>query len=146
MKLNYKIVSHNLKERNIVVRYYTDLLSEKELSVLPNESNNNPVRCRTDLSLSIAIPEPSEIQLHKFIIRNAPRQALKNLEITKMGPEKSGIDLSLKNTEAMIGKVFSKTEEEIELMLSNPVANLTTQQTISLLKEINVKTSNTANT
>lgn len=143
MKIYYKIISHNLKERNIVVRYYTDLITEKELSVLPNESNTNPVKCRTDLSLTIPIPEPSEIKLHKFIIRNAPRQALKDLEIIKLGPVKSGVDLSLNNTESMIGKVFSKTEEEIELILSNPVVNLTPEQTISLLKEINVKTSNT---
>lgn len=136
MKVYYKIISHNLKERNIVVRYYTDLISEKELSVLPNESNNNPVKCRTDLSLTIPIPEPSEIRLHKLIIRNAPRQALKDLETIKLGPVKSGVDLSLTNTESMIGKVFSKTEEEIDLMLTNHVDNFTPEQIIPLIKEI----------
>ena len=149
MKLYYKIISHNLAERNIVVRYYTDVITEKELSVIPNESNNNPVRCRSDISLNVPIPEPTLIGLHKLILRNAPRQALKDLENIKLGTEVTGIDLSLKNTETLLDKLFAKTEEEMDLLLSlskpsgNNASILTPQQTSKFLQAVNEPGANT---
>lgn len=72
MQINYRILSADESECSIVVRYWTDLLSEKDLSIDPKEPNDVPLRCRTDYNLNIWDASLSEDQIHDFILSNAP--------------------------------------------------------------------------
>ena len=84
MNLKYKVIEVWPDSHTIVVRYYTDKLSEIELTSFPDlKEDGTPVRCRTDVSISVPIPEPTAEQLEKLIISNAPIDGLKTLEMIK---------------------------------------------------------------
>jgi hypothetical protein len=84
MILKYKVVEVWPNDHLIVVRYYTDKLSEMELMSFPDlKEDGTPVRCRTDVSISVPIPEPTAEELEKLIISNAPIDGLKTLEMIK---------------------------------------------------------------
>lgn len=73
MHLKYKIVEVWPNDHTIVVRYYSDTLPESELMSAPGlREDGTPIRCRTDVSLSIPVPEPSEEELKKIILFNCP--------------------------------------------------------------------------
>lgn len=72
MQINYRILSVDEGERTMVVRYWTDRLSERALSILPDETGDTPARCRTDYNLSIADPAMSADQIHDYIVASAP--------------------------------------------------------------------------
>jgi hypothetical protein len=72
MQINYRILSVDESEGTIVVRYWTDILSERALSVLPDEQSNVPARCRTDYNLVIPDPAMTPEQIHDFAVSNAP--------------------------------------------------------------------------
>lgn len=84
MILKYKVIEVWPNDHLIVVRYYTDKLSENELASWSElKEDGTPVRCRTDVSISVPIPEPTEQELEKIIIANAPINGLKTLEMIK---------------------------------------------------------------
>ena len=60
MKISYKILSVNQNDASIVVRYFTDFLSEQELAG------------RTDYNLTLWNLNMSENELHDYILTNAP--------------------------------------------------------------------------
>jgi hypothetical protein len=123
MNLYYRIIEHDEKDRTIVVRYHTDDLTEQELASSPDlREDGTPVRCRSDVALTIPIPEPSELGLHKMILRAAPKKALENLEIVKQNDTEL---LKLENLNKILNKRFKKTDEEYELLttVGGPRAN-----------------------
>lgn len=123
MNLYYKIVDFDEELRSIVVRYYTGLIEEDELkSDDSKRPDGTPLRCRTDIAINIPIPEPSVLGIHKLILRSAPIQALKDLELMKTGTE---VELSTTNTQTLLNNLYSKSEEDITflLSLSRPTGN-----------------------
>lgn len=123
MIIKYKIVELYENDRTMVVRYYTDVLSEKDLESVPNPDDpSKPIRCKSDVSLSIPLPEPTSVELEKLILRNAPIAGLEVLEKIKTQPELS----TLITTSSLLNVEVSKTKEELisiiqtsEVKLSN---------------------------
>lgn len=111
MKIHYKIVEVWPDDHLIVARYWTDLISEKDLSLdLNMKDDGTPWRCRTDVSISLQIPAPKGEELETIILRNAPVEFLKTLEAVK-DPE---TDTSLDHIKDMLGVTKSKEESEID--------------------------------
>ena len=87
MNINYKIIEVYEDNRVMVVRYFTDVVTEQDLDVDPNATGTGtPKRCNSDVSLTIPLPEPTEEELHKIILRNAPINALKTTEQIRTNP------------------------------------------------------------
>ncbi len=76
MKIKLKIISVNAAENQVVVRYYTDLLSEASLDG------------RTDFAVSLPIPEPTGQALADYLQSLAPsaflaeRETMLNVPVT----------------------------------------------------------------
>ena len=68
--IKYKIVETNVADHSIVVRYYTDIVTEAMLSV--DTLDGIIRRCRTDYSFDLPIPAPTGAALHDFIVTRAP--------------------------------------------------------------------------
>lgn len=73
INVKYKILSVNNIEHSVVVRYWTDFLSEEELKINDEKSEDgSPLRCRTDSNLNIWDHIKTEEELHEYIIGAAP--------------------------------------------------------------------------
>jgi hypothetical protein len=130
MKIHYKIIEVWPDDHLIVVRYWTDIITEEFLASSPEKlEDGSPVRCRTDVAISIPIPAPSESELEEFLLVNAPSSFLKTLEDVQ-NPE---VDTTMSSILALKGKQFTGvqtsnnnnkelTEEEIEKLIEQ-VAN-----------------------
>lgn len=70
--IKYKIVEVHDESHSIVVRYYTDKITEQSLAI--DTLDGVIRRCRTDYSIDLPVPAPTGDDLHKFIIRYAPTQ------------------------------------------------------------------------
>lgn len=80
MNVHYKVIEVHPEEHSIVVRYYTDILTEEKLASFPEDTekrlDGSPIRCRTDYNINIPIPAPEGQELENFIIQRAPLQWL----------------------------------------------------------------------
>lgn len=80
MDIHYRILGYNPNEHSIEVRYWTDDMDEFDLCSLFNDNGNPmltedgyPVRCRTDVNITIYdTPSPDEKRLKTIIMNNAP--------------------------------------------------------------------------
>jgi len=76
MDIHYKIIEVNPDEHSIVVRYFTDLITEEMLATIPDavekRLDGSPIRCRTDYNINVPIPAPEGEDLHNFILSRAP--------------------------------------------------------------------------
>ena len=137
MKLHYKIVEVWPEDQLIVVRYWTDAITEEYLNSnkedLNRREDGSPIRCRSDLALSLPIPTPNDNDLERFIVRNAPIAFLKTLEDV-LNPE---IDTSLANIVAMKDKQFTK--ENVEEVLNPETKELTEAEIEELINSISTK-------
>jgi hypothetical protein len=106
MKMYFKIIEVNKKEHSIIVRYWTDKISEDFLANYFNDrgdimrsKNGTPIRCKTDFNLIFYDHEfPSMDEIFKEIRRIAPVQWLKTIEQI----ENPYIETSLENAEKML--------------------------------------------
>lgn len=88
MKINYRILKIDKSQNSIEVRYWTDKISEEQLSSefepdgSPRKYDNGEImRCKTDYNINLyEIYSPSERDLEEIIMRNAPIMWLKNQE------------------------------------------------------------------
>ena len=70
INLKYKIVEVNTNEHSMVVRYYTDVITE---AMLATDTLDGVIRrCRTDYSMDLPVPAPSGDELDAFIVARAP--------------------------------------------------------------------------
>lgn len=84
MKINYRILKVNELEHSIIVRYYTDIVTEQYLASekYPDGScdltpEGYPIRCRTDYNFNIwETPSPSEERIVEIIMNGAPKEWL----------------------------------------------------------------------
>lgn len=73
MDIKYKIIETFPEEHLIVVRYYTDSLPENDLASAPElNKNGSPVRCRTDIAITLPIPMPSDDEIEDIISKQCP--------------------------------------------------------------------------
>ena len=105
MNIHYKIVEVWPDDHLIVARYWTDNVTEQFLassdSYLPDGS---PARCRSDISITLPVPTPTNEDLENIILRNAPTFWLTALEAV-FDPH---IDTNMKHIKAMMGKTYTK--------------------------------------
>lgn len=71
MNLKYKIIEVSPEYHSIVVRFYTDLISEESLAT--QTTDGVVVRGRTDYSIDLPIPLPEGDVLAAFISAHAPK-------------------------------------------------------------------------
>jgi hypothetical protein len=119
--LYYKVVEKYPEENLIVVRYWTDLISELDLMVdgLMRE-DGVPVRCRTDVSINLPIPAPTGSELDKFLIRSGPIAWLKMMEQVKDPYVDTSIDHVIENY-YNVPKSVSETDLE---QIMSPTTNV----------------------
>jgi hypothetical protein len=68
--IKYKIVEVNTNQHSIVVRFYTDIITE---AMLATDVLDNVIRrCRTDFSFDLPVPCPQGDALNAFIAARAP--------------------------------------------------------------------------
>lgn len=103
MKIFYKVLLVDEPDGSILVRYWTDKLSEKELSMDPEETLDVPTKCYTDYALHLWNPQMSEQELHEVIRQQAPIQWFELQEKIK----DPTIDTSLDMAQDLVGKVFT---------------------------------------
>ena len=118
MNLKYRIIEAYPDTHTIIVRYYTDIATEQALVLIPEKrGDGSPIRCRSDVSLSVPIPEPSAEELDELIVRNAPLKGLRDFELIL----DANVNTSLSNTMPLVGVTKEKivyvdgvpTDEEI---------------------------------
>ncbi len=79
--IHYKIVEVWPNDHMIVVRFWTDDLSEEFLASDSNrKEDGTPVRCRSDVALTLPIPAPKGKELENFIAKQAPLEWFNTLE------------------------------------------------------------------
>ena len=78
MQIKYKIVESWPAENSIVVRYYTDVLTEEKLGGMVD---GKYARGRTDCNINLPIPTPVGDDLHRFIAQRAPVAWLEMMEM-----------------------------------------------------------------
>ena len=132
MNIHYKIVEVWPSDHLIVARYWTDILSEEFLA---SDSNRNedgtPVRCRSDVSLTLPIPAPIGKELEDFIIKQAPIEWLKTLEKVQAPDIDTSMSdiIKLKNTSFTVDvskletQFDTLTDEQIQEMIDKITAN-----------------------
>lgn len=78
MNLRYKIIEVNTNEHSIVVRFYTDIITEEMLAI--DVVDGVILRGRTDYSIDLPFPAPTGLELNKFISTRAPTAWLETQE------------------------------------------------------------------
>lgn len=84
MKINYRIIKVDELEHSIVVRYYTDIVTEAYLATpkyydgtFETTTEGYPVSCRTDYNFNIwETPSPSPERIIEIIENGAPKEWL----------------------------------------------------------------------
>jgi len=133
MQINYRVLSVDETESSMIVRYWTDELSEKELSVDPEETNDTPTQCRTDYNLTVSDHSKSEEALHEFILSCAPvgwfdvKHKVKDPNVDTSLPEAKklvGVDRSGVHIQNAPKLRAPLVEEDITALLSDPDAKV----------------------
>ena len=119
MEVKYRIIKVDPEEHSIVVRYFTDKVTEELLST-EFDDNNNPVmneegfptRCRTDYHLNIfQVPSPTQEEIIQIINLNAPTEWL-NMQESILDPN---IDTSLSNISDLVNVVGTVVKPTLQV-------------------------------
>lgn len=103
----YRILSLDDREGSIAVRYWSDEMSERELSIIPGDTADTPVNCRTDTNLNIFDSKITPDALHEFLVDGAPADWLG----MKGRIKDKKVDTSLPQLRSMVG--VNKTAEQV---------------------------------
>jgi len=117
MNIHYRIIKVDPAAHGIVVRYFTDKVTETDLanSLNPDGSvilnaDGYPVTTRTDVMMSIFdTPAPSNEEIEKRIMMNAPVEWLKLQEDIK----DPGVDTKLSELRNLTGESKSVSLDEL---------------------------------
>lgn len=109
MDIKYRIIAVDTKEHSIVVRYFTDTITEEMLATELDRHGNPvlndegfPVSCRTDFHINIfQTPSPTQEEIFKIINANAPIEWLK----LKEKVEDPNVDTSLSTIADLVNVV-----------------------------------------
>jgi len=108
--LKFKIVEINDLEHSVVVRFYTDKITEIMLAtdILDGEIR----RCRTDYNITLPIPAPVGDELNNFLLKFAPVDWFVKQELLLTNTH---LPLSSVLTEHLnVEKISSNTEQNIQ--------------------------------
>jgi hypothetical protein len=132
MNLHYKIVEVWPQDHLVVIRYWTDVLSEEFLASNDiRKEDGTPERCRSDVSITLPIPAPEGAELEKLLISYAPLDWLKTMEKiqapeidTSMGGIMELKDASFTvDISKMETQFDTMTDEEIQEMIDKITSN-----------------------
>ena len=150
MEVKYRIIDVDPNQHSIIVRYYTNVLTEDSLAIsfnsdgsIARRADGSPQRCQTDYHINIwktdTAPTAEEIQ--KIANDAAPYDWFK-LKHDIMDPN---IDTSLSNVSSLVGKEFAAIKPVIDIAI---VEEKTTEENIEneIQKIIDSLTANTSNT
>jgi len=132
-KLKYKIIDLNEDTHSIVVRYYTDNVTENLLASNSRlRSDGSPERTRSDISITLPIPMPSDDELEKIILRNFPKNGLEVFE--KMKTDKTAVN-NFKKLKNKLNVEVEKDISEWESLFNqqNIIDDLSTEEIEQLL-------------
>ena len=133
INIKYKIISVDESEQSILVRYWTDFLSEEELAIDDQKNEDGtPVRCRTDFNFNIWENVNTEEDLHNMISTHAPIDWFK-LQYKVKNPN---IDSSLPLVKNLLNKTH---EKEIDLTVKIAEKELTDDEIDKLLEQLTAK-------
>ena len=137
MNIHYKIVEVWPSDHLIVARFWTDILSEEFLASDANRNEDGtPVRCRSDVSLTLPIPTPTGEELEKLILRNAPVAWLQTLEDV----HNPNVDTDMSAIKNLVGVIATKTSKEVEQMINpNQIHQLSDEEITDLINKIKEK-------
>lgn len=96
MNLKYKIIEVHPQQHSIVVRYYTDIITEEYLAA--QVVDGVIVRARTDFNIDLPIPVPEGVALDAFISARAPKDWLATQEAV-LNP---AVDTSLSSLSSLV--------------------------------------------
>jgi len=117
MNIHYKIIEVNPDEHSIVVRYFTDVMTEEMLATIPDATekrlDGSPIRCRSDYNINVPVPAPEGQDLENFILSKAPVYWL-DLQEKILNPN---IDTTLSAFKDLINV---KKTVDVEFMNTNP--------------------------
>jgi hypothetical protein len=129
MNLHYKIVEVWPQDHLVVVRYWTDVLSEEFLASNDiRKEDGTPERCRSDVSITLPIPAPTDKELEDLLISFAPLDWLKTMEKIQ-APE---IDTSMEEILKIKGAVNTVDIASRE----NPFGDLTDDDIQSMIDKL----------
>ena len=138
MNIHYKIVEVYPEESQIVIRYWTDSLSELDLASDENRyDDGTPVRCRSDVAVDVPNPEPEGEELEKFLMQFCPTRFLEKLENIR-NPE---IDTSIKTMQNLLNVKKTIDKKELEKIVNpeieEPSQDLTEKDIEDLINKLN---------
>ena len=104
MDIKYKIVEIHPEIHSIVVRYYTDTITEEYTA--HKDAEGNPIlnedgtfqRCKYDLNIQLPVPPPTGDALHEKIMAHTPYLVI---EEKIVNPD---IDTALTDMTALLGQ------------------------------------------
>jgi hypothetical protein len=125
LKVYYKIVEVDEKEQLMVVRYWTDFLTEEELAVDSNRRpDGTPVRCRTDYSITIWDNIRTKEDVETLIINTIPVDWFKLHYTVKTPNIDHTINGRLSHLKELVGGSFEK------IIPLKPVSNKENEETV----------------
>ena len=159
MKVKYRIIEVDSSQHSIVVRYYTDILSQDDLATSFDTNNTimrrpdgTPQRCQTDYNINIwkIDPSPTIEDIHEIAKSAAPYDWFK-LKHAVMNPN---VDTTLNVVNSIINQEFTAVKPKLpDLTISNSTntnVDTTEQEIQDLINSIlgsnnssNVASSNT---
>ena len=135
MSVKFKVLSVDANNHSMIVRYFSDLVTEDNLATELNldgeivrDPNGSPVRCRTDYNIEITeYPSPSKERLIEIISSYAPKSFFdKYVQVAN-----TQVDTSLSAGISMINEVNlvvdkPKTAIDIDQLLQQLSSNTST--------------------
>jgi len=130
-----------LSQHSIVVRYYTDFLTEDNLATsfnldgsIERNKDGSPIRCQTDYNLNIwkTNPPPTKNEIIKYINDCFPHEWFK----LKHDVLDEKVDTSLECIKDMLSKEFESEKIEEKIEKSKPLSD---QEIEELLEELTKK-------
>ena len=133
MHIKYKIIEVYPNDHTIVARFYTDEMPETQLMSAPGlKDDGTPIRCRTDVSITLPVPEPSEEELKKLIMLNCPLGFFEMQEKIK----DPTIDTSMSLSTLLLNVEKTMSAEEIVALTVPPTPNLNKVLTDAEIEEL----------
>lgn len=144
-EVKFKIIELDTTQHSMVVRYFSDLLTEDELAssfetdeqgnrVIQRRPDGSPARCQTDYNINIwRVPAPSAEEIKKIASQAAPYDWFK----LKHEIILNTVDTSMANVASLMNQVIvaekpnsTMSDEEIDDILNNLATSNTSNTSI----------------
>lgn len=125
MNLKYKIIEVHPEQHSVVVRFYTDVVTEEMLAV--DVLNGVIRRCRTDFNIDLPFPAPTGDALAELIVSKAPKDWLATQEAV-LNPV---LDTSLSSIAGLVGQELTPSTPTVQPVVVTHTGVSDTDNTLS---------------